>query len=506
MSNKLDRFFRDKLDRPSPVEFDEAYWEQARELIDEDRNKRRRFIGWYWLFGLVLLVGLGAGFYFLQLPHTPSQPLSHKPEAANAIDPTSPAKELATPEPQVSSPANTATTNTTANNNTTSQNPSALSPASNDQNPTTNTNTTSINLNPQSEEQAKAPNATTATTIENKATAATTNAKSPITQPSKTDPKATSTLPQNDLSPNAISPQLEEVTSSPSTTNDSPLQNQNRVEIGTTNKAANPADELAKPSETSEAVVLSLFDPLTSSALAALPEPAGAEEEGMPEVELDPHVPESKWALGLTLVGEAYPAQANEQRLIGGGGGLSLRYRWLTQWSVQSDFLYEWRGGQFGNAGTVAERRYNFGLEEKVFELRPESLHYLNIPIYLQFKNGRQYLEAGLSMSYLIGARGELRENTFLQPWERSSNATMETKVETRVAESGWLDDSAFRTWRMGVLLGYRYELGKKWNLSLQAQYRLPSLVVDPENPKAILRESGPLQFRLGLSFFPFAK
>ena len=64
------------------------------------------------------------------------------------------------------------------------------------------------------------------------------------------------------------------------------------------------------------------------------------------------------------------------------------------------------------------QKRYGFGAREEVYQLHPSALHYLEWPLYLQFRNGRQYLEAGLSVQYLLGVQGQLNKESSLFPWE----------------------------------------------------------------------------------------
>ncbi len=94
-------------------------------------------------------------------------------------------------------------------------------------------------------------------------------------------------------------------------------------------------------------------------------------------------------------------------------------------------------------------------------------------------------------------------------PWERGQGSSPDQpKVESKNIEKGWLDSSAFNTVQLGILLGYRYAISPQLNVAMQAKYHWPSIVknndLDPEVP--VLKEGDALHFRIGLTYFPFAK
>ncbi|MEO1409139.1 MAG: outer membrane beta-barrel protein [Bacteroidota bacterium] len=462
MSNKLDRFFRDKLEGRDLPEFDEAYWQQAEELIDRDRRQRRRFFAWYWLFGLGSLLLGGLALWTLW-------PVPTNPPITNATAPTPSNEPNATVTAPASSIAPTATPSSPSNSAGDGAESAPLLPS-------------------------RPPNALDPGVADAQPEVATPNASQPNRSPIAAKPPASAPA---DADPGRISPASPEVLTAPT-----PPQAARPPAPATSVDRPRSKDQAAIPlPETVERTELDRLAPLMLG-VRATEEPESLDRE----IDSDPPSRLAKWTFALEVFGDAYPAATDDQWWLGGGAGLGLRYRWLPRWSVRADLLYEGRRGQFGTAGSVAQRRYTFGLAEKTFELRPQSLHYLDLPIALQLRNGRQTIEAGLSLTYLLGARGDLRERTFLLPWERGGSDPQSPRVESRVLESGWLDASAFRTWRVGALLAYRYHLSRHWSLALQARYRVPQLVVDRENPQLILRESGPLQFRLGLSFYPFAK
>ena len=77
-------------------------------------------------------------------------------------------------------------------------------------------------------------------------------------------------------------------------------------------------------------------------------------------------------------------------------------------------------------------------------------------------------------------------------------------KTETSLVDTGWIQDANIRKVQFGLLLGYRYQLNRKINAGLQVRYDLNSIYKEmPLDGKGKL-DGSPLHFQIGISYYPF--
>ena len=163
---------------------------------------------------------------------------------------------------------------------------------------------------------------------------------------------------------------------------------------------------------------------------------------------------------GIILGGTSYTTSSNTN--IGLTAGLSIKYKLRPQISLNADLIYQYRPGNFSSVASTKDVNYGFGKTEIENLLLPTSLHYVELPVYLQYQTGRHFLEAGLSASYLTGIRGGIVKNDVL-----------DTTTPLIIDKVTWLENKAFKPLNAQVLLGYQFGLSPNASIGLRANYTL---------------------------------
>jgi hypothetical protein len=214
------------------------------------------------------------------------------------------------------------------------------------------------------------------------------------------------------------------------------------------------------------------------------------EEEPMIKVAFE------RWSWGLSANAMLYPyrTDANET-LIGWNAGIFATYHFDPNWGVQSGLQYRLRTGQFGFAKESNSDSYRFGREVQRFLLLPNQLHYLEMPLVVQYSNAKHQLGLGVRLQYLLGVRGSLR-NSF--------NADSEPNLfNTNEVNQGWIVKDGFKEWPIDLTASYFYGITKRWQIGLEASYTIGGITdQNYERPFPILyKESLPISLNVGLRF-----
>lgn len=130
---------------------------------------------------------------------------------------------------------------------------------------------------------------------------------------------------------------------------------------------------------------------------------------------------------------------------------------------------YSWTAG-FDYRRQSPEITYSFGLQKRVHELQAQRLHYVGMPVYLQYGYGNLSLEGGLASKYLLVANAvyEYRDDH-----EQGGQA-----LESR---NGMLSRDQFNRLRLGGFAGLRYHLFSGFSLGLRATF----------DPQPVLSDTG---------------
>ena len=470
---KVDQFFNKKF-QEQEFEFKDAYWADAQKLIEADKERRRRGAWFPWFLGIVGLSLLGIGWsWYLQ-----EQPVLDDAKNESAF--------LLNEEKE-------STTKTTQNLENNSSDAITI-PATKDgqsapeKNKDVNSNSSRSNAPNSSKESA------TNSTIKNTGSS---NSASDLNQRNLKNESGNGNATEK-LAPMASNSTLPNLTLIPSEKTNQERSPQVDQKI---NSSISPKNEIN--TITSSETPKVLWNALDLLELKTLP----LEEEIDSAVAIDYcYVKEaSKWNLAWNFYSLFNTNKGAAYLWLGAATGPSIQYRLNNRLALQSDVLYRWRRGRFGasSEGSI-QSTYSFGFTQETFRLMPSDLHQLDWPVYVQLRNRRQSLEAGISLQFNLGIRGNMTSEKTLFPWQRSSGPNGPRTETTIVERNTWIEDPNIRKVQMGLLLGYRYQVNKKISTVLQARYELNSIYkLDPVDGSGSL-DGSPLHLQVGLTFSPF--
>lgn len=404
MQNNLDKFVKGKF-QEREFEFNAAHWEGAAALIEKDEQvKLWKNFGWASL-AVVLFFAGGIGGYFLS--------------------------------------GNNQTT-IVASNNSTQQ--SAIS---------SNEDQTNLSLLETSSTTSLNQNTTEHTTNDNIIgnTSSTTNQLNSIAN-SSNKTKESPTIIYSEQSNIAF------VGQNISTTN--------LAEHSITPSISNRTDAQEKAKEnTKEAILKPVSKAATTAALdylALSPLANEANHENILQNNINHPIMDGrsqKLLKGIMLGGTTYATPSSTN--IGMTAGLTMKYKLRPQISLNADLIYQYRSGNFSPVASTTNVNYSFGKKEIENQLLPTSLHYVELPVYLQYQIGSHFLEGGLSASYLVGVRGGIAQKDLL---DANPNPI-------KIDNGTWLEKDGFKSMNAQVMLGYQFGLSQNASIGLRANYTL---------------------------------
>lgn len=185
-------------------------------------------------------------------------------------------------------------------------------------------------------------------------------------------------------------------------------------------------------------------------------------------------VRERRFTFGLAASASLSQTSPDGKRL-GGVGGAFAEYRLAPSWSLtagaQWRFLPGDRRADSAVAETSTQLRYGFGYQQDEFSLETCGLHFLELPVGLQWRRGAFGAEAGVASGFLIGVQGRLTQS--------HSESLQDGVSETR--SRVWLDKSPYRSAYFAPFFGAEWRATQKLGLSLRGVYHPGSLA--KENP-----------------------
>lgn len=426
----LDDFMKKKfLDDPDGgrFEFKEEYWQQAEALIAADEKRRRRRF-WWWIGCSLLLAGLAAGLWSYE---------GRQETRASAAGRDAAADPAAVSENPVSAARPDSFKILEKNTPRPGDNPAAA-PA-----PKQPENRISFS------EKIKTPPASAQTSKIARGTNHRSARKPSLSARMRSTPDQT-----------AGSPAANPSAGSPAAAMESLIQNalQTPVDPPAPAQADKPgASGRARPPALLPRVDRPLIPP-------PLPNPPKSISPAVPVAESAPAAGRNgRFGLAFAAFGSGY-TPAGSAGSFGLGAGLSARYRLGASFAVQAGA--QWRMRILDAASpvwapqNVQNLRYGFGFESDRYELEGRAMHWLEIPLALQWRRGPWRVEAGVAPGFLLGVQGSLihTRQTSLTPPE-------ETRQVVR------LDTEPFYPGYFAVFAGGQYALTRRLDLSLRLHY-----------------------------------
>lgn len=206
---------------------------------------------------------------------------------------------------------------------------------------------------------------------------------------------------------------------------------------------------------------------------------------------IEPMKVQSPWRLGIRAnAGWLQDVQA-DSLLFQHGVHLLLNRQLFPRWHLRAGIGWQRIRARYDSLSEVSQQAIlRFGLDANQLVLRPTALHQVVVPMGIQRQwKGGHGVELGLEAAYQLGVYGTLYEEDQLFPWERS-----ETQQEAQTRQllayyqggeeefkpifrasspvaSGWVDLPDVRKFQLTAYFGYQYRFGA-FAADLRVQYR----------------------------------
>lgn len=454
MENNLDKYFRDNLN-DRKFEFKDEYWLGAQQLLEADeRRRKRRGLFWWFGGGLALLGLVSLGWVIL------SEKGSGEPTTKIVSNSTNPAPATIVTAPILEEK-----------------------------------NTTDTGVQTESSE-AKAAKIHSGKTLQNH------------------QPPTRKTIDNQQITNKKSRSLFLNTTNNNTQTNQGKTSQSNALnngavatEIGSSQLAQQPSTGGQAQNENlttsvSENTDLGLVRQTTPDFLAILPafvrgdfgkkDLATSTQPTKIEV-----AKQRKLHFGLTASGLFRPGiGGGEKTLLGFRIGPAIRLELREGWYIGTGLAYQRRSGSFEATQLATARNYRFGLELDTLLLRPNSLHYLSVPLLLGWQHNQHQLEAGLQLDYLTGVHGESGS------YQRQGEPPVK---HFTTEETGWIATDGYRRITPTAQVGYRYLLGKNWSVGVSANFTIGGILdsgFEPPLGGFLLKESD--KFFIGMQMVYF--
>ncbi len=440
--NKIDKFFRDGMNKEQHFPFQEAHWEDALRLIEASEKQRKRRFG-FLRWSLLLLVGVAVGAGFWQSNHGTVGTNSEK-VAGNAKTTVSSYEDKAQSINEAKT-AGAATVDTVSAHNTTTTTTTSLQQTAN--------NTESKKVIPfqstvdkkgnKGSKERKNADAATLLSVTGK------NATSEIAVSTTKEINGTGYAASTATSTTILS----EIATSATTRNEirkaepslGVASSQNATSTGL---SINDASEQNEKHLVANVALLPLLLPNLVATQTFAPKPQKVDCPVIPR--FSPF-----WRFGL--VADAY-APISQRTQFGGGVVVSRAFN--THWRAETGLQYQFLQGSLPNTKNASQVQYSFGKSINLYELKPNQIHRLMLPVSLQYTHGAHMIEFGGAAHYLAGVRGNL-----------TSADSMGT-----INQRGWVPTDGLRKLNVGLFTGYRYRVAPGLVVGVRVHYLPNSL------------------------------
>jgi len=193
-----------------------------------------------------------------------------------------------------------------------------------------------------------------------------------------------------------------------------------------------------------------------------------------------------RWSV-QTILGGSLPAQGNQ---AGALLGLGVSWPGRDGFGLYAEGLYRIRPLSGLPTQASLQRTYGFGVTENAFELRANSLNYVDVNFGATYTLARHQLHAGAGATYLVGARGQLEQ-------AQKAEAEVDYGPVSAISE-GWIATEGLSQWLFRAQAGYAFEIFPNLQLGGRVQYSFTPILAEmaPEQPRL-----SPVSFDLMLKY-----
>jgi cytoskeletal protein RodZ len=173
------------------------------------------------------------------------------------------------------------------------------------------------------------------------------------------------------------------------------------------------------------------------------------------------------WSHQVELGAQFFPGVNEGSRFFTGlQAAYHLQYRWAQRWSASAGAGLVQRWGNFGGFQDSPQDIYTSQKVRRGYLLVPTSATYLQVPLMLNFHAGKHLISAGIRTHLLLGVKGQLDEYLLQRNGQQADLSFNSNTVNT-----GWINESGFRSIVPEYILAYSYQLNTHWAVSVSAAW-----------------------------------
>jgi cytoskeletal protein RodZ len=196
--------------------------------------------------------------------------------------------------------------------------------------------------------------------------------------------------------------------------------------------------------------------------------------------------------IGVVLASTFYPyAGMSEKQYIGFVGGVVYTKSVNSFLNFELGLNYRKRIGTFSEGATSEQTTYAFSRSVARFYTLPENMHFIELPLAIQFVKNRHRLSLGVTGSYLLGLRGTLNKEGYGESFPEGG--------DSEVLSRGWVPVSGVKTLHWDVFTSWYLAVNPEMSLGVKINYSVGTLMEAPNN--GIYLESKPLFFDVGFRY-----
>lgn len=173
------------------------------------------------------------------------------------------------------------------------------------------------------------------------------------------------------------------------------------------------------------------------------------------------------WSHHVELGAQFFPGVNEGSRFFTGlQAAYHLQYRWAQRWSASAGAGVVQRWGNFGGFQDSPQDIYTSQKVRRGFLLVPTSATYLQVPLMVNFHAGKHVISTGIRTHLLLGVKGQLDEYLL-----RRNDQQENLSFNSNTVNTGWINESGFRSIVPEYMLAYSYHLSSHWAVSVSAAW-----------------------------------
>jgi hypothetical protein len=187
-----------------------------------------------------------------------------------------------------------------------------------------------------------------------------------------------------------------------------------------------------------------------------------------PIADIKPVQNKSYLEYGLMAEISTFPKFSSDNKnIVGGIGGLDLRYYFNEHFLMRSGIQVGYRGGSFSPSVYSTQKSYFLGPEEDAYVFRPTGLVTMTLPFQFGYNFDKFMIAFGINAHYLAATYGNLEyaESDF-----RSNAKEKPFEVYTPV-QSGWMSNAGLHRFIYSYQVSVNRNIYKRLSAGVNLQY-----------------------------------